>query len=151
MSWTLLSLDALMEHRVVYLPTIVLTTPEASEWLKATQRGDEHLSANNMINIMSITTDMFLACEFFRRLVFWNSERKRMPIALKTLTTTSSGLGEKVCVMLRVIALLLFPHSSLELCIAIVLFLAFFYGQWFVVFLVFFYRSFLNMRRTTLV
>ena len=134
---------------VIYL-TIVLTTPEALEWLKATQREDEHLSANNMINT-SITTDMFLACEFFRRLVFWNSERKRMPITLKTLTTTSSWLGEKVCVMLRVIALVLFPHSSLEWCIAIVLFLAFFYGQWFVVFLAFFYRSFLNMRRTTLV
>jgi ABC-type siderophore export system fused ATPase/permease subunit len=62
MSWTLLSLDALMENRAGYLPTITLTGQDALDRLKKYNE-NEYKAALNMI-IMSDSSQAQTAFQY---------------------------------------------------------------------------------------
>jgi len=105
MSWTLLSLDALMENGAGYLPTITLTGQDTLDRLKK-KNENEYKAALNMINMSdSSLAQIAFQCGFFKRLAYWYwySERKRMPVTVKILTTTAGGTREKIYVIRRVL------------------------------------------------
>lgn len=112
MSWTLLSLDALMEIGAGYLPTITLTGQDALDRLKKNNE-NEYKAALNMINMSdSSPAQIAFQCGFFKRLAYWDSERKRMPVTVKILTTTAGGTIEKIYVICRVLFFVLLPRFS---------------------------------------
>jgi hypothetical protein len=112
MSWTLLSLDALMEIGAGYLPTITLTSQDALDRLKKNNE-NEYKAAINMINMSnSSPAQIAFQCGFFKRLAYWDSERKRMPVTVKILTTTAGGIIKKICVICRVLFFVILPRFS---------------------------------------
>lgn len=115
MSWTFLSLDALMEIGAGYLPTIVLTDESALNFLK-TKSKKEHKFAIDMINMSyASSAQMFLICAFLERLAYWDTERKCMPSTLKILShPTESTIWDKILVRCRVLSRVVYPHSGRE-------------------------------------
>ena len=112
MSWTLLSLDALMEIGAGYLPTITLSGQDALDRLKKNNE-NEYKATLNMINMSdSSPAQIAFQCGFFKRLAYWDSERKRMPVTVKILTTAAGRTREKMYVMFWVLFFVLLPRFS---------------------------------------
>ena len=112
MSWTLLSLDALLEHGAGQLPSCKLD--EISMKFLKEHRKDEFKTANSMIDLYKArTSDISKMCSFYRRLAAWKVERQRMPNTMKILTS-EGRTGVKICVVLRLIAVVLLPQSIVE-------------------------------------
>lgn len=88
MRFTLLSLDALMEHGAGYLPSRILDNEGGVHmtWLLE-NRKDEYNAAIQMMDLHKATPrELSLMCGFIRRFCRWEGERQKMPITMKILT-----------------------------------------------------------------
>jgi hypothetical protein len=111
MDWVLLSLEAVMEFGAGYLPTLRLDK-ESIAWLKENRR-EEHTTALSLFQLHEVTPGTLKAIKgFWRRLAYFKSKRDNMPFTLHTLV---HGTGiDFVSTLVRVLALVLLPHSKTE-------------------------------------
>ncbi len=113
MSWTLLSLDSLMEHGVGHLPTLKLDD-KSYNWMKD-NRHEEYDTVNNIIQLYdSSPRQIEFMCAFWRRLVYFTHERKQMPTTMKILSNRTSSLFQKMLVTIKIVILVSLPHSLAE-------------------------------------
>ena len=114
MSWTFLSLEALMEIGGRYLPN--LTLDEDTMISLKENRKNEYMATNQILDFYNARpVQLSIMFGFFRRLARWKIERQRMPKTLKVLTTDESHITEKMIVLGRVVAKVVFPQSILEI------------------------------------
>jgi hypothetical protein len=111
MNWVLLSLEAVMEFGAGYLPTRRLDK-ESLAWLKE-HRQEEYSTALSLFKLHEATPGTIEAMQgFWRRLTYFKSQRDNMPSILHTLV---HGTGiEFVSTLVRVLALVISPHSKTE-------------------------------------
>lgn len=110
MSYTLLSLEALMIHGAGFLPCRVLMDESSIEYLK-TNRPDEHQATQQVLDLYHASPKQLESmCGFFRRLTRWEWERQQMPITLKTLNKGSTWT--KISLLLRILTKTALPHPS---------------------------------------
>jgi hypothetical protein len=116
MRFTLLSLDALMEHGAGYLPSLTLDNKYSHEggmnmtWLLE-NRKNEYNAAIQMMDLHKATPrKLSFMCGFLRRLCRWEGERQNMPVTMKILTKEGeAGFMKKFFVMGRMMIKVILP------------------------------------------
>ncbi|KAG7371866.1 hypothetical protein IV203_018008 [Nitzschia inconspicua] len=115
MSWTNLSVDALCEFGVGYLPTIRIAGPETVQWI-ATHRPKEYVTIQTLDKLrLSSPAAMKQMCSFWSRVTRWSFQRDTMA---RTLDTLSHGKGPaKVLAFTKILILSIAPKSVTEISI----------------------------------
>ncbi|KAG7338654.1 hypothetical protein IV203_020724 [Nitzschia inconspicua] len=115
MSWTHLSVDALCEFGVGYLPTIRLAGPETVQWI-AIHRPKEYVTIQNLYKLrLTSPAAMKQMCIFWSRVTRWSLQRDTMA---RTLNTLSHGNGPaKVLAFTKIFILSIAPKSVTEISI----------------------------------
>ena len=114
MSWTLLSLDALMVHGAGFLPSRILTD-DSYGWMKQS-RFEEYDTVETIIQLYNSPESIPYICAFWRRLVYFEQERKAIPYILRLLSSRGNVLT-KIQLISKSMFLVLLPHSNFELVV----------------------------------
>lgn len=120
MSWTWLSLEALMKHGAGFLPTTVLFNDDIMHDLEQNAPA-EHKAALQIMELNTTTPQQLSTmCAFFQRLTRWETERLRMPETMKILDSNndddhSISFMLKTRTLIRVLFKVALPKSMWEI------------------------------------
>ena len=121
MQWTLLSMDALLQFGAGYLPTCRLD-PDSLQWLKE-NRPLEHTTALSLFQLHDASPQAISMMQsFWSRLAYYKHQRDIMPYTLHSLTHGSPV--EKGANLIKVLTLVMLPHSAIEWAVLAALFAA---------------------------